>query len=264
MTNTGCSFYNRNINETLPGKVFANILSTSKKSLQGAIGEALFNAEILCKAEIFYDDYDIVAKKYPYEGGPYDYTLYVTDRHWTQPRKPLEYRIQVKSTYKVTNRRLVFNTNHNGGKRYTENEIDFFFFCYRNLHTKEVWYGLALPSECTTTTIFAYNKAPTGREKSIDDYDYDIRFDELIRNGYIKKISDNVVQDETEDDNSELYDEEFDYPEFKDLNDSETFQNLLSFCEYDLDRCRKIVKMNKKTFMEYYYNFVGKTSSNVA
>lgn len=230
----------------------------SKTSLKGALGEAAFADEILAKATIYFDEYSIVPLKVYVEGMPYDHTVTIGRKApdgTITDEKILK--VQVKTTTQVRKGKLFFNTVHNNGNPYTEDEVSFLVLCYRNPRTGERWFGLTLPSECTTKTVVAYQVRPTAAEKDLDRYDFSTRFNELLETGTITPI----VQG-PEEPVDILPDDEFvDTP---DLEDDNTFITLMARYDYKLDDMARGLHMDPKVFRKYHRDYVNRIMTTPA
>ena len=111
----------------------------------------------------------------------------------------LSLRVQVKTTEKAVNGKMVFSTCKSNGRKYTNKEANLmFFYCIES-----DWSGIALPSECGKSTKI-YNR-PTKCDTSYraEDFEFFARMKELINTSTIEPVAygaENEEDFETEDD----------------------------------------------------------------
>ena len=220
----------------------------SVTNIIGGLGEDDFSKQIKHQAIKYHSKHLIVPLMPCIEGLPFDRCVMID--------KTIK-SVQVKTTQKEENGIISFDTSHNGNKRYTENEIDFFFLYYQNEDTGEEWRGLALPSECTTTTKISLGTTFNNTIKQADDYDFDTRFNELIETGTIEPI------DVFENTNKDVpYVEEEICANSPDLNDDNTFYSLFAYYDFVLPNMAKGLKISEKVLQQYHTAYISRTTEN--
>lgn len=103
------------------------------------------------------------------ENEPFDMGLSIDyERPW---------RVQVKATeYVSSDGSMVFDTCKKDGQAYNPGEIDFFvLYCLENK-----WFGIALPSECKTSTEIWLHRNPSEVLRVAQDFNFERRLHELI------------------------------------------------------------------------------------
>ncbi len=203
-----------------------SILCVSKTSIIGAIGESEFQKQVYWWAQELYDTHKISISIPNIEGEAYDCVIHIDGR---------PYRAQVKTTLKRNNK-ITFGTSHNG-RPYTSDEVDLLLLYYYDKRKHEEWWGLVLPSECSTSFTTEYED---------NEYNFDIRFPKMIKE---KKIEPVYTKAGYVSKNTGIISELI--PVWPD--DPEAIDEIVSYYEWDWQTIQSVYNFSDEE-LEYYKN----------